>query len=159
MAAKAYKLGYLQLKAKDGRRYDLELIIAGECSGAVERSSKGENRERRRTRKDRPQFQNTPPIEEPPNEPGRPPVKEPPPEDPDREPPQKPPPGGPPVEEPPNEPGGPPVKEPPPEDPNCEPPQKPPVRAAPENRRRKSRSFRLIRSIFKPQSKDRSRIE
>ena len=159
MAVKAKKLGYLQLKAKDGSRYELELIINDECLGAAERSSKGENRERRRPYKNKPQFQNTPPVEEPPNEPREPPVKEPPPEDPDREPPRKPPPGGPPVEEPPGEPGKPPVKEPPPEDPDREPPRKPPVRAAPEIRRGKSRSMRLIRSIFKPQSKDRSRIE
>jgi hypothetical protein len=73
------------------------------------------------------------PVEEPPNQPKKSPVREPPPEEPDRVPPQKPPPpGGPPVEEPPNEPGKPPVKEPPPKDPDRERPHKPPVRAMPD---------------------------
>jgi hypothetical protein len=124
MAAKAKKFGYLKLSAKDGRRYELELIIADECLRAAERSPRGGIRERQRPCKNKPRFQNTPPVEEPPNEPGKPPVKEPPPEDPDRE-----------------------------------PPRKPPVRAAPEIRRGKSRSMRLIRSIFKPRSKDKFRIE
>ena len=158
MAAKTKKFGYLQLKAKDGRRYELELIIADECLEAAEGSSQGGIHDHQPPNSGNPQFQNFPPVEEPPNEPGKPPVKEPPPEDPDREPPQQPP-GGPPVKEPPNEPGRTPVKEPPPEDPNREPPQKPPVRAATENRRRKSRSLRLIRSVFKPQSKNRFRRE
>jgi hypothetical protein len=71
-----------------------------------------------------PQFQDRPPVKEPPNEPQKPPVKEP------GEPPDPlPPPSRPPVEEPPNEPGKPPVKEPPPKDPNRQPPQKSPVRA------------------------------
>jgi len=71
------------------------------------------------------------PVEEPPNQPKKSPVREPPPEEPDRAPPQNPPPppGGPPVDEPPNEPGKPPVKEPPPKDPDRQPPQKPPIRA------------------------------
>jgi hypothetical protein len=74
------------------------------------------------------------PVQEPPNQPKKSPVREPPPEEPDRVPPQKPPPpGGPPVEEPPNEPGKPPVKEPPPKDSEREPPPKPPVRVVLED--------------------------
>ena len=124
MAAKTKKFGYLQLKAKDGRRYELELIIADECLEAAEGSSQGGIHDHQPPNSGNPQFQNFPPVEEPPNEPGKQPVKEPPPEDPERE-----------------------------------PPQKPPVRAATENRRRKSRSLRLIRSVFKPQSKNRFRRE
>jgi hypothetical protein len=67
--------------------------------------------------------QDNPPVEEPPNEPQKPPVKEP---GEPAEPPQ--PPGRPPVKEPPNEPAEPPVREPPPEDPDRVPPQKPPMK-------------------------------
>jgi len=65
--------------------------------------------------------ENEPPVEIPPNEPKKPPVKEP--GEPREPPPQ---PGRPPVEEPPNRPRKPPVKEPPPKEPGREPPQ--PVR-------------------------------
>jgi hypothetical protein len=68
--------------------------------------------------------QDNPPVEEPPNAPKKAPIKEPPPEDPEREP--------------------------PPKDPDREPP-KPPVRAGSQDQSVKSRFFRLIRSIFKPQ--------
>jgi hypothetical protein len=61
-------------------------------------------------------FQDNPPVEEPPNQPQKPPIKEPgyPTEPP-------PPPSESPVKEPPNEPGKPPVKEPPPKDSDREP--------------------------------------
>jgi hypothetical protein len=132
MAAKVIKIGCLQMAAKNGRRYEFELMITGENSETAGPSSEYYPPDCRRSPKVELQSQNVSPVEEPPNAPKKAPVKEPPPEDPQREPPPKPPPpDGPPVEEPPNEPGQPPVREPPPKDPDREPPQKPPVRALP----------------------------
>jgi len=133
MAAKVRRIGYLQLVAKNGRRYEYGMIVEGQYLKTDVSFPACEVRHDRRSPQDPLHSQDKPPVEEPPNVPKKAPVKEPPPEDPQREPPPKPPPppDGPPVEEPPNEPGQPPVREPPPKDPDREPPQKPPLKVVP----------------------------
>lgn len=124
MTAMVKKTGRLQITAKNGRRYEFDLIINNNSLKTVAQTSDSESRDCHRYRKDKLQSHNNAPIEEPPNEPKKPPVKEP------GEPPAPPPPPShPPVQEPPNKPDEPPVKEPPPKDPDRRPPQKPPIKS------------------------------